>query len=81
MWQCGVTTGNFFDVPQLFYRSYAFSHTHTTHTHTHTHTHTQFPYCDGSHNAHNKDTGDNVGPLKINKAEKTGGKKEQKKDK
>eukprot|EP01064_Diplonema_japonicum_P033144 TRINITY_DN6468_c1_g1_i1.p1 TRINITY_DN6468_c1_g1~~TRINITY_DN6468_c1_g1_i1.p1 ORF type:complete len:135 (+),score=43.41 TRINITY_DN6468_c1_g1_i1:52-456(+) len=26
-----------------------------------------FPYCDGSHNAHNKATGDNVGPLIIKK--------------
>ena len=25
----------------------------------------KFPYCDGSHNAHNKETGDNVGPLII----------------
>jgi len=25
----------------------------------------QFPYCDGSHNEHNKITGDNVGPLTI----------------
>ena len=24
-----------------------------------------FPYCDGSHDAHNKETGDNVGPLTI----------------
>jgi CDGSH-type Zn-finger protein len=24
-----------------------------------------FPYCDGSHNAHNKETGDNVGPLIV----------------
>jgi len=24
-----------------------------------------FPYCDGSHAAHNKETGDNVGPLII----------------
>lgn len=24
-----------------------------------------FPYCDGSHNNHNKETGDNVGPLII----------------
>ena len=23
----------------------------------------QFPYCDGSHNQHNTDTGDNIGPL------------------
>eukprot|EP01036_Dinobryon_divergens_P029484 gene29484-38587_t len=26
-----------------------------------------FPYCDGSHVAHNKETGDNVGPLLIKK--------------
>jgi CDGSH-type Zn-finger protein len=26
-----------------------------------------FPYCDGSHTAHNKDNGDNVGPLIIKK--------------
>lgn len=26
-----------------------------------------FPYCDGSHNQHNEKTGDNVGPLIINK--------------
>ncbi|CAD5214226.1 unnamed protein product [Bursaphelenchus xylophilus] len=25
----------------------------------------KFPYCDGSHNKHNKDTGDNVGPLIV----------------
>jgi len=25
----------------------------------------KFPYCDGSHNKHNEDTGDNVGPLII----------------
>jgi hypothetical protein len=29
----------------------------------------QFPNCDGSHVAHNKDTGDNVGPLIVTKAE------------
>uniref|UniRef100_A0A183CTC9 ZnF_CDGSH domain-containing protein n=1 Tax=Globodera pallida TaxID=36090 RepID=A0A183CTC9_GLOPA len=28
----------------------------------------KFPYCDGTHNAHNKETGDNVGPLIIQKA-------------
>jgi len=63
-------------------QTHTHTHTHTyMHTHTHAHTHTkQFPYCDGSHNAHNKDTGDNVGPLKINKPQKTG-EKEQKKDK
>jgi hypothetical protein len=27
----------------------------------------QFPYCDGSHTEHNKETGDNVGPLIIAK--------------
>lgn len=32
----------------------------------------QFPYCDGTHKTHNKDTGDNVGPLNI----KLGKKKE-----
>ena len=25
----------------------------------------QFPYCDGAHNKHNKETGDNVGPVNI----------------
>jgi len=25
----------------------------------------KFPYCDGSHNAHNEESGDNVGPLCI----------------
>merc|ERR1712126_265267 len=28
----------------------------------------KFPYCDGAHNAHNKLTGDNVGPLIIKKS-------------
>ncbi|TRY70480.1 hypothetical protein TCAL_10316 [Tigriopus californicus] len=28
----------------------------------------KFPYCDGSHNKHNEDTGDNVGPLIVKKA-------------
>lgn len=28
----------------------------------------QFPYCDGSHNQHNKETGDNVGPVVIKRA-------------
>jgi len=28
-----------------------------------------FPYCDGSHNKHNQDTGDNVGPLLVKKTE------------
>ncbi|GBF96714.1 hypothetical protein Rsub_09456 [Raphidocelis subcapitata] len=27
----------------------------------------KFPYCDGKHAAHNKETGDNVGPLIIEK--------------
>ncbi|OTF82886.1 hypothetical protein BLA29_003694 [Euroglyphus maynei] len=27
----------------------------------------KFPYCDGSHNKHNETTGDNVGPLIIQK--------------
>eukprot|EP00640_Fibrocapsa_japonica_P005527 CAMPEP_0113936242 /NCGR_PEP_ID=MMETSP1339-20121228/3199_1 /TAXON_ID=94617 /ORGANISM="Fibrocapsa japonica" /LENGTH=105 /DNA_ID=CAMNT_0000938647 /DNA_START=115 /DNA_END=432 /DNA_ORIENTATION=+ /assembly_acc=CAM_ASM_000762 len=27
----------------------------------------KFPYCDGAHTAHNKETGDNVGPLIIEK--------------
>ncbi|RWS06599.1 CDGSH iron-sulfur domain-containing protein 1-like isoform X2 [Dinothrombium tinctorium] len=26
-----------------------------------------FPYCDGAHKPHNKATGDNLGPLNINK--------------
>jgi hypothetical protein len=32
----------------------------------------QFPFCDGTHNTHNKETGDNIGPLvvKCNKEEK-----------
>ncbi|XP_067120425.1 CDGSH iron-sulfur domain-containing protein 1 [Centruroides vittatus] len=25
----------------------------------------KFPYCDGSHNKHNKETGDNVGPVVV----------------
>ncbi|XP_076361868.1 CDGSH iron sulfur domain 2 [Tachypleus tridentatus] len=25
----------------------------------------KFPYCDGSHNEHNNETGDNVGPLIV----------------
>ncbi|CAD5111071.1 DgyrCDS419 [Dimorphilus gyrociliatus] len=29
----------------------------------------KFPLCDGSHNAHNKETGDNVGPLVLKVAE------------
>lgn len=28
----------------------------------------KFPYCDGSHTKHNKETGDNVGPLIITKS-------------
>eukprot|EP00088_Acartia_fossae_P064820 TRINITY_DN79844_c0_g1_i1.p1 TRINITY_DN79844_c0_g1~~TRINITY_DN79844_c0_g1_i1.p1 ORF type:complete len:145 (+),score=40.94 TRINITY_DN79844_c0_g1_i1:28-462(+) len=28
----------------------------------------KFPYCDGSHAKHNKDTGDNVGPLIVKKS-------------
>ena len=31
----------------------------------------QFPFCDGSHGNHNKETGDNVGPLVIKEAKKT----------
>jgi len=27
----------------------------------------KFPYCDGSHNAHNASTGDNVGPLCLSR--------------
>merc|ERR1719245_636132 len=30
----------------------------------------KFPYCDGSHNEHNKKTGDNVGPIIIKKTAK-----------
>jgi len=30
----------------------------------------QFPMCDGSHNEHNKKTGDNVGPLVLKHREK-----------
>ena len=30
----------------------------------------QFPYCDGSHKKHNKDTGDNVGPLIVEQKKK-----------
>ena len=29
----------------------------------------KFPYCDGSHNAHNKATGDNLGPLCLARKE------------
>lgn len=28
----------------------------------------KFPLCDGSHNSHNKETGDNVGPLVLKRA-------------
>ncbi|XP_068710541.1 CDGSH iron-sulfur domain-containing protein 2 homolog A-like [Montipora capricornis] len=28
----------------------------------------KFPFCDGSHNSHNKETGDNVGPLVLKRA-------------
>ena len=38
----------------------------------------QFPYCDGTHNTHNKETGDNVGPLKVTCEKK---KEEKKKSK
>ena len=31
--------------------------------------HFQFPLCDGSHNKHNEDTGDNVGPLVLKRKE------------
>lgn len=27
----------------------------------------KFPYCDGAHTSHNKETGDNVGPLIVQK--------------
>ena len=30
----------------------------------------RFPYCDGSHNEHNKITGDNAGPVVIKALEK-----------
>eukprot|EP00232_Nephroselmis_pyriformis_P020793 CAMPEP_0182863830 /NCGR_PEP_ID=MMETSP0034_2-20130328/6855_1 /TAXON_ID=156128 /ORGANISM="Nephroselmis pyriformis, Strain CCMP717" /LENGTH=128 /DNA_ID=CAMNT_0024996069 /DNA_START=18 /DNA_END=404 /DNA_ORIENTATION=+ len=30
----------------------------------------KFPYCDGAHTAHNKETGDNVGPLLVKKGKK-----------
>uniref|UniRef100_A0A1W7RAT7 CDGSH iron-sulfur domain-containing protein 1 n=1 Tax=Hadrurus spadix TaxID=141984 RepID=A0A1W7RAT7_9SCOR len=29
----------------------------------------KFPFCDGSHNKHNEETGDNVGPLVIKQKE------------
>lgn len=28
----------------------------------------QWPYCDGSHGVHNKETGDNVGPVIVKKS-------------
>lgn len=27
--------------------------------------HFQWPYCDGAHGAHNKETGDNAGPIVV----------------
>ena len=30
----------------------------------------QFPLCDGAHNKHNEETGDNVGPLVLKRKEK-----------
>jgi CDGSH-type Zn-finger protein len=39
----------------------------------------KFPYCDGSHNQHNKDTGDNVGPLIVKSFDNKEVKKEEKK--
>jgi hypothetical protein len=30
----------------------------------------QFPYCDGAHNAHNEETGDNIGPVCIQRKKK-----------
>ena len=30
----------------------------------------QFPVCDGSHNEHNKESGDNVGPLVLKHRDK-----------
>lgn len=29
----------------------------------------KFPYCDGAHNKHNEETGDNVGPLIVKKSD------------
>jgi len=29
-----------------------------------------FPYCDGAHNKHNDENGDNVGPLVVKKEKK-----------
>lgn len=37
----------------------------------------QFPLCDGSHNQHNTDNGDNVGPLKLVVASKAQDKKKK----
>jgi CDGSH-type Zn-finger protein len=34
----------------------------------------KFPYCDGAHNDHNKDTGDNIGPLVLKRKEKSSSK-------
>lgn len=31
----------------------------------------KFPYCDGSHNKHNEETGDNVGPLLVQSKNKS----------
>uniref|UniRef100_A0A7M5XE22 Iron-binding zinc finger CDGSH type domain-containing protein n=1 Tax=Clytia hemisphaerica TaxID=252671 RepID=A0A7M5XE22_9CNID len=31
----------------------------------------KFPYCDGTHNAHNKLTGDNLGPVCLSRKEST----------
>ena len=39
----------------------------------------QFPFCDGSHNQHNTDNRDNVGPLKLVVAPKEQDKKKKKK--
>ena len=40
----------------------------------------QFPLCDGSHNQHNADNGDNVGPLKLVMGSKEQDKKKKKKE-
>ena len=29
----------------------------------------KFPHCDGAHNRHNKETGDNIGPIVIRKSD------------
>jgi len=29
-----------------------------------------FPLCDGSHNSHNEETGDNIGPLVLKRKQK-----------